>query len=137
MRRSTSPLTITKTIEIDCPVVKAVDFMSDAPQWLPWALPQAESVQPLPFGQWLVKTPAGLAKLRTHYDATHGAAQYELVTAATTAWQVPVQLQTTPSGCHLAITFTKPEQLNFEAFEASLQRATQELHILKLVLEQD
>ncbi|NML65097.1 hypothetical protein HHL22_07745 [Hymenobacter sp. RP-2-7] len=137
MCQSISPFTITKTINIGCTVVKAVDCMSDAPQWLPWALPQVESVQPLPFGQWLVKTPAGLAKLRPCYDATHGAAQYELLTANTTFRQVPVQLLATPSGCHLAITLTKPEQLNYEAFEASVQRATQELHILKLMLEQD
>jgi hypothetical protein len=134
MHQSASLLTITKTINIDCSVTKAADFMSDASQWLPWALPQAESVQPLPFGQWLVKTPTGLAKLRTSYDAIQGAAHCELLSAA--ARQVPVQLLPTPSGCHLAITFTKPEQLNFEAFEANLQRAAQELHILKLVLEQ-
>jgi len=134
---SSSPVTVVQTIEIACPVAKAFDFMSNAPQWLPWAMPQVESVQPLPFGQWLVKTPAGLAKLRTRYDATHGAAQCELLSAAVAAWQVPVQVLPTAAGCHLAVTFTKPEQLNLETFEASLQHAAQELHTLKLVLEQN
>lgn len=134
--QSPSLVTATQAIEIACPVAKAFELMRDAPQWLPWVMLQVESVQPLPFGQWLVKTPAGLAKLRTRYDAAQGAAQCELMSAAV-AWQVPIQMLSTPSGCQLAVTFTKPEQLNLEAFETSLQHAAEELHTLKLVLEQD
>ncbi|MGI4835167.1 MAG: hypothetical protein ACRYFK_17070 [Janthinobacterium lividum] len=127
--------TVVRAIDIACPLAKAFDFLNDAPQWLPWALPEVESVLPLPYGQWLVKTPAGLAKLRTYYDDAQGAAHCELLSAA--AKRVPVQVVLTPTGCHLAITFTKPKQLNFEAFKTNVQHADEELHILKLMLEQD
>jgi hypothetical protein len=135
MNQSLEPSTVVRAIDIGCPLAKAFDFLSDAPQWLPWALPEVESVQPLPFGQWLVKTPSGLAKLRTSYDSDHSGAHCELLSAA--AKQVPVQVVITPTGCHLAVTFTKPTQANNEAFETSVQHADEELHTLKMMLEQD
>lgn len=137
MTQLVTPVTVTQAIDIDCPVTKAVDFMNDAQQWLPWAIPQVESVQPLPFGQWLVKTPAGFMKLRPRYDATRGILDYELVKPSAEAWYVPVRVVPTATGCHLAITFVKPERLSLGAFESGMQHTAVGLHTLKLVLEQD
>lgn len=137
MPQPATRLTVVHTIDINCPVAKAFEFMSNAPQWLPWAMPQVESVQPLPFGQWLVKTPAGLAKLRPYYDAARGVLDYELVNPTAGAWHVPVRVLPTAQGCHLAITFTKPVRLPLPAFETGMQHTAQGLHTLKRVLEQD
>lgn len=137
MNQSFTSHTAVRAIDIACPIAKAFDFMSDAQQWLPWALPEVESVQPLPFGQWLIRTTTGLAKLRPRYDATQGLLTYELVNAAAEAWHVPVQMVATPSGCQLAVTFTKPDGFPQHAFEAGVHYTTEGLRTLKLVLEQD
>ena len=133
---ATPAVTVVQGIDINCPVAKAFDFMNDAPQWLPWAMPQVESVRPLPFGQWLVKLPHGLAKLRPLYDAAHGLIDYELMYPVG-AWHVPVQMVPTPTGCHLAVTFVKPEDLGLEEFQSGLVHTAAGLNLLKLVLEQD
>lgn len=137
MMQVSTPATVVQAIDIDCPVAKAFDFMNDAPQWLPWAIPGVTSVQPLPFGQWLVKTLTGLAKLRPRYDAANGILDYELVKSSAVAWYVPVRVVPTPTGCHLAITFVKPERLPLAAFETGMLHTAEGLHLLKLVLEQD
>ena len=134
---ATSVFTIVQDIDISCPVAKAFSFMNDAPQWLPWAMPQVEAVLPLPFGQWLVKMPHGLAKLRPVYNAAQGSIAYELVSAALLAWRIPVQMLLTPTGCHLAVTFVKPEYLDLVDFQSSLVHTAASLSLLKLVLEQD
>ncbi len=133
---TTSVFTIVQAIDIACPVAKAFSFMNDAPQWLPWALPQVESVRPLPFGQWLVKLPRGLAKLRPVYNAAHGLINYELLNLGG-AWHVPVQMRPTPNGCHLAVTFIKPEHIALPKFESGLAHTAAGLTLLKLVLEQN
>ena len=134
---ATSVVTIVQAIDIACPVAKAFDFMNDAPQWLPWAMPQVESVRPLPFGQWLVKLPFGLAKLRPVYNAAQGSIDYELVSPTAAAWRVPVQMLPTPTGCYLAVTFVKPEHLDLTDFHFCLTHTAAGLSLLKLVLEQD
>ena len=127
--------TIVQAIAIDCSVAKALSFMRDAPQWLPWAMPGVESVQPLPFGQWLVKTATQLLKLRPSYDAGSNIFIYELVNPLAGAWHVPVQLMPTPTGCHLAVTFVKPEYLPLQVFENGMQHTASGLRSLKLALE--
>lgn len=111
--------------------------MSNAPQWLPWALPAVESVQPLPFGQWLVRTSSGLAKLRPLYAPAQGLVSYELVYPNANCWQVPVQVVPTATGCQFAATFVKPVSLPLSAFEAGMRHAAEGLYTLKQVLEQD
>lgn len=137
MNQLAATLTVLHAIDIDCPVAKALDFMHDAPQWLPWTMPAVKSVQPLPFGQWLVRTASGLAKLRLRHCAETGILLYELINPTAGAWTVPVQMVPTATGCHLAVTFIKPETLPLDAFEHGMQRTAQGLHTLKLVLEQD
>lgn len=134
---TTYVITIVQAVDIDCPVAKAFDFMNDAPQWLPWALPQVEAVLPLPFGQWLVKLPYGLAKLRPVYNAMRSSIDFELVSAAAAAWHIPVQMLATPTGCHLAVTFVKPSHLDLADFQSGLTHTAAGLCLRKLVLEQD
>ena len=137
MNQLSTTVTVVQAIDIACPLAKAFEFMNDAQQWLPWTMPEVESVQPLPFGQWLIKTPAGLAKLRPCYDDARGITGYELVNPTAGSWHVPVRVVSTPTGCHLAITFLKPERLSQFAFEAGMLHTAEGLHTLKMVLEQD
>lgn len=48
---ATPAVMVVHAIDIDWPVAKTFDFRHDAPHWLPWTMPQVESVQPLPFGK--------------------------------------------------------------------------------------
>lgn len=130
-------LTVVQAININCPAAKAFDFMSDAPQWLSWACPDVESVQPLPFGQWLLRTRDGLAKLRPLPDPIRGTLDYEVVQPATGCCRVPVRVVSTPTGCYLAVTFVKPERLPLDTFNTQMQHTAEGLNTLKLMLEQD
>lgn len=132
---ATPAVSVVHAIDIDCPVAKAFDFMRDVQQWLPWVMPQAQAVQPLPLGQWLVRTHNGLAKLRPRFNQALGTLEYELVATAK-SWRVPVRLVATRTGCYLAATFVKPAHLTADAFAHRMQHTTSALHILKLVLEQ-
>ncbi len=136
LQLATSTATVVHAIDIDCTVTKAFDFLHDAQQWLPWAMPQAQAVLPLPLGQWLVKTAHGLAKLRPRFNQALGTLEYELI-AATKTWRVPIRLVATRTGCHLAATFVNPSHLTPEAFAYRMQHTASALHIFKLALEQD
>ena len=129
-------VTVQQTLRIACPMSEALALLQDARQWLPWAIPGLSSVQPLPFGQWLLKLPWGLAKLRPLPTAEPGVLDYELVNPTAGRWRVPVRVVPTSSGCYLAVTFTKPTQLTDSAFEASMRYAANGLATLKQVLEQ-
>lgn len=128
---------VVQTIDIACPLARALDFMSDAQQWLPWAMPELQSVQPLPFGQWLLKAPDCLRKLRLRPGTTLGAFTYELVDPAAGTWPVPVHLLPTATGCQLVITFRQPAHVALKAFDTCLHNTVKGLGMLKLVLEQD
>ncbi len=137
LQLATSTITVVHAINIGCPAAKTFDFMHDAPQWLPWAMPQVESVQPLPYGQWLVKTANGLTRLRPFYNAVLGTIDYQLLDPAAGVWHVPLRVVSTRTGCHLAITFVKPDYLAIDAFETTMQHTAAGLHTLKLMLEQN
>lgn len=134
---TTASVTVVQAIDISCPVGKASDFLHDAPQWLPWALPGVESVRPLPFGQWLVKLSHSLVKLRPVYNAARVLTSYELLDPTVGAWQVPVQMRPTPTGCHLAVTFAQLAHFDRTQFQLGLVHVAAGLDLLKLVLEQD
>jgi hypothetical protein len=129
------------TLDISCPVGRLRDFMGDAQQWLPWALPTLESMQPLPFGQWLLKTPRQVLKLRLCPSpvAAQDELHYELVVPVVGSCQVLVHTVATPTGCRLAVTLYQHQQLPLplDAFTASARHALIGLQTLKLVLEQD
>lgn len=132
----TPVVSVVHAIDIACSVSKVFDFMRDVQQWLPWAMPQVQAVLPLPLGQWLVRTPNGLAKLRPRCNQALGTMEYELISASKT-WSVPIRLVATRTGCYLAATFVRPRHLTTDAFTHRMQHTAAALGILKLVLEQD
>lgn len=132
----TPTASVIHTIDISCSVPKAFDFLRDVRQWLPWAMPQVQAVLPLPLGQWLVRTPTGLAKLRPRSNQALGTLEYELL-SATKTWCVPIRLVATRTGCCLAVTFVRPLHLTAAAFAYRMQHTAAALHTLKLALEQD
>ncbi|MGI4763349.1 MAG: hypothetical protein ACRYF0_21730 [Janthinobacterium lividum] len=132
-----APAVVVQVVDIICPLPRALDFMSDAQQWLPWAMPALQSMQPLPFGQWLLTTAGCLQKLRLRTSSTLGLLTYELVDPAAGTWPVPVHMVPTDTGCQLVITFRQPAHMLLEAFETCIRNTIKGLGMLKLVLEQD
>ena len=131
------PAVATQTIDIACSVDRALDFISDAQQWLPWAMPELLAVQPLPFGQWLLTAASGLRKLRLRPSATLGVLTFELVDPVAGTWPIPVCLLPTPAGCQLVITFHQPTHIPHDTFAQCMRNALAGLDMFRLVLEQD
>jgi hypothetical protein len=133
------PTSVLHELDIVCPVDRLRDFMGDAQQWLLWALPTLESMQPLPFGQWLLKTPRQVLKLRLCPSpaAAQNELHYELVVPAAGSCQVLVRTVATAAGCRLAITFCKHQMLPLLAFQAGVRHTISGLETLKQLLEQD
>lgn len=132
-----APAVAVQTIKIACSLARTLDFMSDTQQWLPWAMPELQAVQPLPFGQWLLTAASGLRKLRLHPGTTLGALTFELIDPATGTWLIPVQLLPTATGCQLVVTLRQPARVPIEAFESFVRNTMNGLIMFRLVLEQD
>ncbi|GAA4504409.1 hypothetical protein GCM10023172_30580 [Hymenobacter ginsengisoli] len=129
--------TIEYVLDIACPIAKLRDFMTDTQQWLPWTMPTLESVQPLPFGQWLLRTSRKLLKLRLCPVTSPDELLYELVVPGRGGCQAQVRIGATLRGCQLSLTLRKHQQLPLPAFTTTARHALSGLHTLKLVLEQD
>jgi hypothetical protein len=129
--------TVVHVLDIACPLARLREFMGDAQQWLPWAMPALQSVQPLPFGQWLLKTRRSLLKLRICPTTASNELHYEMVVPGLGSCQALVHVGTTPLGCQLRITLHKHQQLPMPAFATSARQAFSGLETLKQVLEQD
>lgn len=132
-----APAIAVQTIDIACSLARTLDFMSDAQQWLPWAMPELQAVQPLPFGQWLLTAASGLRKLRLRPSSTLGVLTFELVDPLAGTWAIPIHLLPTAAGCQLVITFHQPAHLSAEAFATYVRNTMNGLAMLRLVLEQD
>jgi len=125
------------SLDITCPLARLRDFMEDAQQWLPWAMPRLQSVQPLPFGQWLLKTSRSVLKLRLCPTTTQNELLYEVVAPGLGICQTLLRIDATPTGCQLTIMHHKHEKLPLRLFKTSTRHARSGLRTLKLVLEQD
>jgi len=125
------------SLDITCPLTRLRDFMEDAQQWLPWAMPRLQSVQPLPFGQWLLRTPRSVLKLRLCPTMAQDELLYEVVVPGLGVCQTLLRISATPTGCQLTIMPHKHERLPLRLFKRSMQHALRGLRTLKLVLEQD
>jgi hypothetical protein len=117
--------TVVHVLDIGCPLAKLRAFIADAPQWLPWTLPALQSVQPLPFGQWLLKTPDTVLKLRL--CPTRGEQSlpddflYELLVPHTGSYQVLVHTGPTATGCQVAISLPRHQPLPLPGHTASVR----------------
>jgi hypothetical protein len=132
--------TVAHILDIRCPVAKLRDFMSDTPQWLPWTMPALQSVQPLPFGQWLLKTPRNVLKLRlcpAPVPGEPGELLYELMVPQTGSCQVLVRTSPTATGCRVTIMLHKHQPLPLPVCTTSVRHLLAGLRTLKLLLEQD
>jgi hypothetical protein len=124
-------------LTIGCPVAKLRDFMGDAQQWLPWTMPALQSVQPLPFGQWLLKTSRTVLKMRFWATATNDELLCEVVVPGLGKCQTLVRISAAPEGCQLTVALHKHELLPLPVFATNVRHALNGLRTLKLVLEQD
>lgn len=133
VRPGTTP--VVHVLDIACPLDKLRDFMGDARQWLVWTMPALQSVQPLPFGQWLLKTSRHLLKMRFYPAASPDELHYELVVPGLGSCLALMHLDATPHGCQLTLTLHSYQQP--PAFTTSEHYTFSGLQMLKLVLEQD
>ena len=137
---ATLAATVAHVLDIRCPVAKLRDFMSDAPQWLPWTMPAVQSVQPLPFGQWLLKTPRNVLKLRlcpAPAQSEPGELLYELMVPKTGSCQVLMRTSPTAAGCRVTIMLPRHQLLPLPVCTTSVRHLLAGLRTLKLLLEQD
>ena len=137
---ATPAATVAHVLDIRCPVAKLRDFMGDTPQWLPWTMPALQSVQPLPFGQWLLRTPRTVLKLRlcpAPAQGEPGEMLYELSVPKAGSCQVLVRTSPTATGCRVAILLHKHQPLPLPVCTTSVRHLLAGLRTLKLLLEQD
>lgn len=133
--------TVVHVLDIGCPLAKLRAFIVDAPQWLPWTLPALQSVQPLPFGQWLLRTPDKVLKLRLCPTSTQGEQStpddflYELLVPRTGSYQVLVHTGSTATGCQVAISLPRYQPLPLP-HPANVRQLLGLLRTLKQALEQ-
>ena len=131
---------VAHVLDIKCPVAKLRDFMRDTPRWLPWAMPTLQSVQPLPFGQWLLTTPHNVLKLRlcpAPAPAEPGELLYELTVPKAGSCQVLVGIGPTATGCRVTLRLHKHRPLPLPVCTTSVRHLLAGLRTLKLLLEQD
>jgi hypothetical protein len=137
---TTEAATVAHLLDIRCPVAKLRSFISDTPQWLPWAMPTLQSVQPLPFGQWLLKTPHNVLKLRlcpAPAPGEPGELLYELLVPQTGSCQILVRTGPTATGCRVTVMLPKHQPLPLPVCTTSVRHLLTGLRALKLLLEQD
>jgi hypothetical protein len=137
IRSTPEGISMVHRLDIACSVAKLRDFMSDAQQWLPWTMPRLQSVQPLPFGQWLLKTSRTMLKLRLCPATAHDELRYEIVVPGLGNCQTLVRMSDTQAGCHLTVTHHKHALVSLLAFTRHARHTLGGLQTLKLVLEQD
>ena len=132
--------TVVHVLDIGCPLAKLHAFIVDAPQWLPWTLPALESVQPLPFGQWLLKTPDRMLKLRICSTPGEQSAPddflYELLVPRIGSYQVLVHTSPTATGCQVAISLPRHQPVPLPGHTASVRQLLGLLRTLKQAMEQ-
>lgn len=128
-------MTLTKFININCPVEKAFDFVANAANWPQFAIHNVFSVKPAEDGYWLMETPRGEGKLKVHPQMKYGLLDHEFVDKGEGKWVVPARVVPTPEGCHLMMTFSKPPALTDQLFEQGMKLLDEELATLKKILE--
>jgi hypothetical protein len=128
-------MTLTKFVNICCPVDKAFDFLADASHWPQFAIHNIRSIRPAEDGYWLMDTPRGEGKLKIHPNRELGLLDHEFLDAGEGRWIVPARVVGTREGCHLMMTFSRPDQLPPELFVRGMQLLDEEFAVLKSILE--
>ena len=129
-------MTITKTINIACSAGKAFAFIANPSNWALYAIHNVKSIKQDDHGDWLMETPRGNGKLVIHPNKDLGILDHDFIDAREGIWTVPTRIVATPSGCHLMMTFSKPEQLTPSMFEEGMKLLNEELLELKKLLEE-
>jgi hypothetical protein len=128
-------MTVTKSININCSVEKAFEFVADAANWPKFAIHNVFSIQPAGDGYWLMETPRGEGKLKIYPQQQYGLLDHEFLDKGEGKWTVPARVVPTPDGCHLMMTFSKPAGLPTLLFEEGMKLLEEELATLKKILE--
>jgi hypothetical protein len=128
-------MTITKSININCPVEKTFEFVANAANWPQFAIHNIYSIQLAEDGYWLMETPRGAGKLKIHPQKRYGLLDHEFIDKREGKWIVPTRVVPTPDGCHLTMTFSKPAELPTQLFEEGMKLLEEELETLKKILE--
>jgi hypothetical protein len=86
-------------------------------------------------GYWLMEGPRGTSKVKMNSDQSKGILDHEFIDPQEGHWKVPARVVPGSEGAHFMITFTKPDPMPDEAFEAGMKLLDEELLQLKKRLE--
>ena len=128
-------MTVTKTININCSADKLFEFLANPANWSLYAIHNVQSIQQNEKGDWIIQTPRGAGKLIIYPNKLPGILDHDFIDAGEGKWTVPARVISTPSGCHLMMTFTKPDNFPLQMFEHGMKLLEEELLVLKKLLE--
>ena len=128
-------MTITKAININCTADKAFDFIANLTNWTSYAIHNVLSINKNENGDWIMQTPRGPGKLVLYPNKSLGIFDHDFIDAGEGKWSVPARVVSTPYGCHLMMTFSKPDPMPNEMFEEGMRLLQEELSVLKKILE--
>jgi hypothetical protein len=124
----------TKTVSIDAPPAKVIDFLKE-PENLPrWAVGFAKSVRRDASG-WYVKTGAGEVGVAIDADPRTGVVDFRMCPAP--GVEIVAASRVIPRGKGAEYTFTQFQQPGMPdaAFEQSVKALEHEVNVLKAILE--
>lgn len=128
---------VTKTIQIQCPIEKAFEFLADPANMPQWAIHNLKAIEPATATSWRIDTPRGAGMFVPHFEQAHGIVDHEFIDPKEGSWQVPARVVSLgPETSLYMITLTKPEPMSAEAFEQGMVLMDDELKTLKNILEQ-
>lgn len=130
------PTTVTKTIQIGRSAREGFEFIAD-PRTMPqWAIHNVKAIRRLEDGRWEMETPRGKAALVPRYERSGGILDHDFIDASEGVWRVSARIVSVgPSESVYMITFSKPDPMPPEAFEAGMKLMDDELVALKRCIE--
>lgn len=128
-------MTLTKTIDIKCSADQLFNFISNLSNWPKFAIHNILAISKGEDEYRIIETPRGEGKLKMSAVKDLGIIDHEFIDASEGKWTVPARIVPTPTGCHLMMTFTKPELLPKDIFEQGMLLVDEELAQLRNIME--
>jgi hypothetical protein len=130
------PVSVTKYVQIERPVIDAYTFLADPATMPKWAIHNVKSIKPVGNGRWEMDTPRGKGFLIPHYQKPNGILDHDFIDAGEGFWSVTARaVPIADSASVYMITLTKPDAMPMEAFEGGMKLMDEELTALKACVE--
>jgi hypothetical protein len=130
------PVSVTKYVQIERPVIDAYTFLADPATMPKWAIHNVKSIKPVGNGRWEMDTPRGKGFLIPHYQKPNGILDHDFIDAGEGFWSVTARaVPIADSASVYMVTLTKPDAMPMEAFEGGMKLMDEELTALKACVE--